>query len=338
MGIVYDDIDLRGILLRNSTTPVFDPLYPNGDRGQIVAPAGLTLLKRTDFSAAELGQTTALPEIVQYSSDTAKRAIVVDNAGYRVLRFNVNTQDSGPDPISGQTREGNLTHYFNAGAFYSKETTPDIVYRVRQRIDDSWWAAAPDGPVWDYPVIDGKYFLEDKTVGQLACYLGLKNFTSSRSIRFVAGNHTSGIWSSTASSWTYRTEGGLRRNGALGANGIDLVCDSGYIFRSTGQFLDLVIEIRYNPGGLSYHKMRIRSSTGAIYRDLTHGNTDADGYFPIPNEYEFKGCRPYSNGEAYTSSRQDFTNAPGTYTGYCGGWEIGLYELYSGGITVWPFN
>lgn len=313
---------------RNSDSPFYDGSFPGG-RPIIVPPAGLELIKHTNFALAPLGQTTTLPEIHHYSPDSNVRAVIVDNGGARVLRHNFNTVDTGPDPISGQQREGNFTSQFNAGMFYTKETHPDITYKYRVRIDDSYWASnLAEGP-FAYPVTDGKIFMEDKTVRQESFYLGFKNFTASRSITVISGNASSGKWH-PSTGWCFsEPEGWTHTNGSR-IGQLNLVPDSGYIMRSDGVFRIVTIEFRYNPGGAQYHLIRIKSDTGAIYRDLTHGNTDADGYFKMYRAFEFRGIKWYSNPIAFTAGRLDVTTAPGTYSGYAGGLETSDHWLYSG--------
>lgn len=337
MNLIYPDKDLRGILKPNSSTPIFDKDWRDGNR--LPTPTGLTLLKLTDFSKAPLGQTATLPEIVHYTAKLDERAIVVDNKGSRVLRSNFNASDPGPDPISGQTREGNLTHYFNAGAYYSAANTKEITFRVKWRFDDSYWAANIDEGPFPYPVGDGKLFLEDKIDGQYGPYLGFKNFDD-RFIRLVSSNGTGPIWGgASGGGWTNRSYGWRHSNGTTVLNGLDLVCDDGYILRTDGQPTELFMEVRYNPDNIGYHKVRFRSSMGAIYRDPYHGNSDADGWINFPIEWEFKGLRYYSNSIAFTSGRLDVTTAPQLYDGYAGGHDVFYYAVYSGVMpTSWLAN
>lgn len=300
--------------------------YPDGDYPAPV-PA-LTLLKHTNFALAPLGQTTTLPEIHHYSSDASVRAVIVDNAGARVLRHNFNTVDTGPDPISGQQREGNFTSQFNAGMFYTKSEHPAITYKYRVRLDDSYWAAnLAEGP-FPKPVTDGKIFMEDKVARHESFYLGFKNFTSSRSITIVSGNGT-GQWH-PSSGWCFTESYGWKHTNGSRIGLLNLIPESGYIMRSDGVFRTVTMEVKYNPGGIGYNLVRFKSETGAIYHDLSHGNTDENGWLPMNLNFEFRGIKWYSSPIAFTAGRQDVTTNPELHTGYAGGLETSDHWLYSG--------
>lgn len=294
--------------------------------GKVEIPGTPQLLNHTNFATIPLGQVN-LPQIQHYSADNAKKGIIVDNGGSRVMRMNFNTQDSGPDPISGQTREGNFTTSYRAGIFYNKSDHPAIIYKWRYRLDDSYWAAnVAEGP-FPYKVGDGKIFLTDKTKDHEGPYLGFKNFDN-RTITIVAGNGA-GVWSPSTgwvSTETYGWKGDV--NGAL-----TLVCDDGYLLRTDGAWRTPTIEILYNPGNIGYNKMRFRSDTGSIYRDPTHGNTDEDGYLPMYLGYEFKGIKYYSSHIAFSAGRRDFSTDPELYGGYAGGIDHSDHWLHFGVIA-----
>jgi hypothetical protein len=307
------------------------PIYRAGNIQPSIGD-GLNLLRRTAFSEAPLGQTTGFPEIAHYSEDLTKRAVVVDNRGVRVLRQNVNTR-LAVDPISGQVGEGSFNHFFNCTRYANRLAHPNQTWKVTHRMDHSFWDCRPDENTrFPYPVADGKYFLQDITERQEGPYLGLKNFDNG-DIALVSGND--GVANTvfahvTSGGWTNRPYGWKSKSTGIALNSLTLRADSGYIFRTDGEIYSYTMEIRYNPGGLNYHKVRMRSSTGAIYRDLIHGNTDANGWMNFPDEWEYEGARMYSNGIAFGPERQDVTNAPGVYGGVCGGYEIISYEFWSG--------
>lgn len=298
-------------------------------KGYVEIPDTPVLLKHTSFASAALGQTTALPEIYHYSSDTTKRAVVVENGGTRVLRMNFNTADTGVDPVSGQGREGNFTSCWNAGAYYNKSDYPAIIYKYRYRLDDSYWAAnLAEGP-FPHPVGDGKMFFCDRAVKQLAWYLGFKNFDTRR-ITIVSGNNGTGPWD-PYNGWTKtETYGWREADGITPIGRLDLVCDDGFIMRTDGEWYEPTIEFLYNPGNIGHNKIRIRSSTGSIYRDLTHGNTDADGWLNMYLDYEFIHLKYYSSTVAFSAGRLDVTTAPELYDGYAGGIDFSDFWLSFG--------
>lgn len=311
MNLVYGNKDLSW-LKRNPDTPYFRWDRPNG---RVEIPETPILLNHTNFADLPLGQVS-LPQIQHYSSDNSKKGIVVDNGGSRVMRMNFNTVDAGPDPISGQTREGNFTTSYNAGIYYNKSDHPAIIYKWRYRLDDSYWAAnAAEGP-FPYPVGDGKIFFEDKKVSQLSWYLGFKNFDN-RAITIVSGNGT-GIWD-PYTGWVAQAPYGWRRANGNPIGILELFCDDGYLMRTDGEWHSPSVEFLYNPGNIGYNKIRIRSGTGSIYRDLTHGNTDADGWLNMYSDFEFKGIKYYSSYIAFSATRQDVTTNPELYSGYAGG-------------------
>jgi len=302
---------------------------------QIVVPpvqTGLTLLKRTSFETAPLGHTTSMPEIAHYA-ETAKRAMIVNSHGSRVLRHNLNTVDDRPDPITGQMPEGSFTHYFNCKLFANKNLYPQQTWKVRQRFGHSYWCSnVAEGP-FPPTVGDGKYFLQDVSKRQLGPYFGFKNFPDTRNITLVAGNDSNSNQTfshPTAGGWTNRPEGWKHSTTGAALNNLTLTPASGFIFRTDGVFYTLTIEIKYNPGGIGYNKVRFRSDTGEIYHDLKHGNSDVNGWINFPLEWEFEGARAYSNPIAFTAGRQDVTTHPEIYNDVCGAYEILWYEYYSG--------
>lgn len=315
MNLVYGNKDLSW-LKRNPDTPYFRWDRPNG---RVEIPSTPQLLNHTDFSTMALGQVN-LPQIQHYSSDNTKKGIIVDNGGARVMRMNFNTVDQaakGNDPISGQAREGNFTTSYNAGIFYNKSDHPALIYKWRYRLDDSYWSANVNEGPFPYPVGDGKIFLTDKTKDHEGPYLGFKNFDN-RKITVVAGNGT-GVWDPSTGWVATEDYGWTRTDGETPIGTIDLVCDDGYLMRTDGEWYEPTIEILYNPGNIGHNKIRFRSSTGSIYRDLVYGNTDEDGYLPMYLHYEFKGIKYYSSYIAFSAGRQDFTTNPELYSGYAGG-------------------
>lgn len=311
----------------NSFGKIWSSQYPDGDRPD---PDGFNLLKRTDYATAPLGQTTSMPEILQLSSDTTKRSVIVLNKGEKVLRHNLNTVDAGVDPISGQVREGNLTSLFNAGQYYDN-TVKAVTLKTKIRFDKSFCDSRPsEGPLAE-PFIDGKMFLYDKDVNHQGPYLGLKQNTAGR-IRLVSANGV-GPWAPAQDGgWASDPVHGWKDKVTLAPlNGLNLTPSSGFFFKTDGLWYEIIFEVRFNPGGIGHNLGRFKSSTGAIYHDLEDNNTDVNGWFPLYINYHPKGFCPYSNPIGFGPNRQDALNNPGQYAGnYAGGFEKSYDEVYSG--------
>ena len=179
-----------------------------------------------------------------------------------------------------------------------------------------------------YPQIAGKLFIRDKTDGILACYLGLTNGTS---LTLVSGNDgiANRTWShSDNGGWTNR-EYGWRNTNNSPKNQIYFNTPDP-IFRSDGVRRKLTFEVLYNPGGVGYNKGRLKINDVVIHENGTAINTDANGWFNLPIEFEFDGYRAICSTGPDFGDVEDFISDPETYSGYVAGYEVSEYRLYSG--------
>lgn len=282
--------------------------------------SALALLKDENFLSGTLASKTW---IENQSGNENYSAIVTTSDNKKALRHNVDTDRGSNDPISNKLPSGLYTHKFLCTNFYRSSTTKSIVFEQVHRFDDSWWHTQPNDA---YPIIAGKLFLEDYTVGSNACYLGL---TNNGQLTFIAGNESlpNTTWSHQLDGgWTNRAYGWKNSNGT--ARNSIVFNNSTRLFGSNGVWCKFTLEIIYNPNNIGYHKGRIRICDEIIFDSLAV-NTDSNGWFNLPIEYEFKGTR-FITSSVDLNSPQDSVTDPGTYTGIAGGLEVANYTLYSG--------
>lgn len=106
MGVVYDDIDLRGVLSPNAppysaSAKKFDPLWPNGDRPPPIVPE---LMFSSDFNAGTID-----PFAIKGTDSVA-----IDNVhtfeGENTLRFNLHAP-AITDPFTGKPSNNNPLNF-----------------------------------------------------------------------------------------------------------------------------------------------------------------------------------------------------------------------------------
>lgn len=277
----------------------------------------LSLLKREDFETGTLASKTW---IENQSGNLNYSAIVSSGGGY-ALRHNLHNSRGSNDPISDKPCSGLYTHIFRADQFHTAAANPAVSLDMKFKLDQCLW----DTNVNDvYPYIAGKLFICDKTVDSLAMYLSL---TSTTTMTFTSGNDGSGIWSpDPAVGWCSRAYGWRNVNATARGN-ISFSTPTG-VFKSDGTARNLRMEVRYNPGAIGYHKARFRIND-VVLHDSTAVNTDADGWFNLPPEFELKGFRFYA-ADLDVNDALDVGTNPGTYSGHAAGLEVLEYSLYSG--------
>jgi hypothetical protein len=302
--------DKRGILLANISSPIYDWANPDGDRN--------TLLFRETFESGALSSKSGW---LEYPSSNLNYAAIVTSGSGKALRHNLHNSRGSNDPISDRPCSGLYTHCFRADLYHTAETHPEITFDHTYRFDDCLW----DTNVNDaYPLIAGKLFITDKTVDSLALYLGLTNNTT---LTLVCGNDASGVWSNDPAIGWVKESYGWRNVNATARNNI-LFATPNPVFRSDGVSRTLRLEIRYNPGSIGYHKARIKIG-GITLHDSLGINTDEDGWFNLPPEFELKGVRVYA-ADLDINDAQDSISNPETYEGIAAGYEVDEYALYSG--------
>ena len=282
------------------------------------------LLKREDF---ETGTFAEKPWIVHQAGNYNYSAIVTDVDGNKAIRHMMNSNrrpDVDPtyvDPITGNPSNGLNTHRFITTDFHNSTDNPHIVFHQWHRFDDSWWNTV-DGNA--HPLITGKLFMQDSTVGQLAWYFGLRN-DGSLTVVSSNGGASGTTWAQVGDGgWCSRSYGWENENGTK-RNDFTLTTPSP-LFSSDGIERKLTFELQYNPGGIGYHLGRV-SVDDVVCHSNNGVNTDVDGWFNLPIEFEFEGTR-FINAALDIKSPEDFTTDPGDYTGYVGGLEVSKYELW----------
>lgn len=290
-----------------------DGIYESG----ITEPV-LTLLKAEDFQDGTLASKSGW---LEYPSSNLNYAAIVTDGDRKLLRHNLHNSRGSNDPISDKPCSGLYTHCFRADLFHTAIANPAITFVINHRFDKCLW----DTNVNDaYPLMAGKLFITDKTVDSLALYLGLTNNTT---LTLVCGNDGSGVWSNDiAVGWVKETYGWRNVNATV-RNTIVFTTPTP-VFRSDGQLREQRLEVKYNPGGIGYHKGRLKIS-GVVLHDSLGVNTDAEGWFNLPPEFELKGVRVYA-ADLDVNDAQDVTTDPGTYTGHAAGYEVDSYALYDG--------
>lgn len=305
---VAEYVDLTDLAVSDGTHFTAASLQTMGARYFAAISGGMVLLKREVFETESLAEKTW----ITHNSGNLNYIDIVDEDGKKYLRQNLNN-DTATDPITGKLCDGNQTHTFLASNFYDPAVENHIVYEMDYRFDNSLWDTNVNDP---YPIIAGKMFMPDVTYGVEGPYLGLRN---SGTLVIVAQNGPI-PWSDwTSRDYGWKTSGGAARN--------DIYLSAGTsVFVSDGALKSLRLEIQYNPGAIGYHKGRIFLD-GILFTDATGINTDVDGWFNLPIEYEFRGTRVYVAG-LDINDFQDYSTGPETYSGYAGGYEIKRYAVY----------
>jgi hypothetical protein len=317
MTTTFNDINLSLTARADGSST---PSDPDGEGGGGPEPGELTLLFAEDFSTGTLAEKTW----IWYQSGNLNYAAIADRDGVKVIRQNIFTDRGSNDPITGKLPSGLAGHMFLASNFHNSEDNPEITFEMTLRFDDCHWKST-DAP--DYPQIAGKMFIQDTIAHHAAGYLSL---TNGNQLRITSGNNgvSGDTWSLVdAGGWVnrdygWRTTGGAPRGGFYFATPTP-------IFRSDGVFRTLVFEVKYNPGNIGYHKCRFKIA-GEPLHDASGVNTDANGWFNYPIEFEFEGMRVICAAGPDFNDPDDIDTMPGTYTGYIAGYEATDYTISAG--------
>lgn len=312
-------VDLRDLPVLDASHFTAAALEEMGNRYYAALNQGLRLKKRFVFdsgtiSTAEIG--------TQGSNINTYAAIYQKSSGAYVLRENIASDSVFPtlmDPITGKEASGLSTHYPKVSSFYTPGTDTHIALDVDFAHDDCFWANAAGNPA---PNISGKWFILDTVIDSDSMYFSLNNHVPY--IQIISSNGPSS-WAN----WSLERTYGWKTDAGAAANNIKLRRPTGEnAFCSDGVTRTLRIEVDTDNGGLEYHRMRIWLN-GIVLHDhnTTTKNTDANGWFPIPPEFNLKGLRIYANNQDTTANAKDKLTDPTLYDGYIAGFEIHQYRL-----------